>query len=153
MPESNWKAQIFLFISCSMQICLFLPFSNASINAEILSGHIRTCITGKKNTSSADIFRLSDSSNHYLVFPAFQKMRKLGIISNVPFSSPYGLTGAVISVLTYPGEMELTLIPYTVISSLYLHVTNKLTYFTNSAAIAGHIALTAPLVPQYALLI
>lgn len=47
------------------------------------------------------------------------------------------LTGAVISVLTYPGDTVLTLIPY----------------WFNSAAIAGHMARTAPFVPQYAVLI
>jgi hypothetical protein len=38
-------------------------------------------------------------------------------------------------------------------SKSHLLKTAKLTCFTSSAAIAGHIALTAPFVPQYALLI
>lgn len=65
------------------------------------------------------------------------------------------LTEAVISVRTYPGEMELTRMPYRIVSGLLrcdlgVAIGNQLTYSASSLAIAGHMDLTAPLVPQYA---
>jgi hypothetical protein len=115
-----------------------LPLRNPAINTQILPSHIRTRITGKKNTSTPDILRHRHPSIHNLILPTLQQLWELyhsNQHSSIPFL--FKLTGAVISVLTYPGLIELTLIPYS----------------TNSFAIPGTIALTAPLVPQYALLL
>lgn len=61
------------------------------------------------------------------------------------------LTAAVISVRTYPGETELTLMPCFPLSLRFFVIQprqDKPTYCDSSFAIAGHIDRTAPLVPQ-----
>lgn len=83
--------------------------------------------------------------------------------ATLPFIiSPFQLSnrcgkGAVISVRTYPGDILLTRIPFSAPCRQYPNLQKKKekrgkpTYSTNSAAIGGTIALTAPFVPQYAL--
>lgn len=55
----------------------YLPHSYSTINADILSGHVRACITCQEDTRPADIIRLRHASVHDLILPSLKKLRKL----------------------------------------------------------------------------
>ena len=93
------------------------PFGNSSINQYVLARDIRASIGSKKDTSTANILRLGNPTVHDIALPALQQMRELRSQRQTSEPKPtfrigQQLTAAVISVLTYPGETELTRIPY-----------------------------------------
>lgn len=90
------------------------PSCHPTVHNNVRPSHVRTRVTCKEYTRPHDIFWFGNSTVHGFGLPAVQEMGELAISAYRSTLLGWGLTEAVISVFTYPGEMELTRIPYRV---------------------------------------
>lgn len=104
-PHSCTTAPIVILAQCCLFCCLApwnLPASHSSVDDYILSGHVRTGVTGQKHTRSPEILWFGNSVQHDFVSPTLQQIGELGRSAAVFILYPRYkiLTVVVISVRT-----------------------------------------------------